>query len=312
MQKIVPQLWFDTQAKEAVAFYLTVFPDSRLLSTNVLMHDPEVLAANDLQDAPPGIDVLAFILGGLEFGAISAGPMFKANPSVSFMVNFDPSKDPKAKEHLDETWAKLSQGGKVLMPLQAYPFSEHYGWVEDRFGISWQLILTKPEGEPRPFIIPSLLFTQGADGRAEEALKLYASLFPHSKLGTVARYPAATDMHKKDSLMFGEVNLSGEWLVAMDGGNPHGFAFNEGLSLLVRCADQAEVDHYWDGFTKDGGQESQCGWLKDKFGLSWQIVPKAFDDLMGSGDKAAIGRAMAAMMPMKKLDVAALENAARG
>lgn len=298
MQKIVPQLWFDTQAKEAVAFYVSAFPDSKIVSHAVLSHTPPV-------------DCFTFSLSGFEIGAISAGPLFKANPSVSFMVNFDPSRDAQAREHLDALWAKLSEGGKVLMPLQEYPFSKHYGWVEDRFGISWQLILTDPKGEPRPFIIPSLLFTQAVSGKAEEALKLYASVFPDSKLGTIARYPAATETHKEGSLMFGEASLSGEWLVAMDGGNPHGFTFNEGLSLLVRCKDQAEMDHYSNALSAVPEAE-QCGWLKDRFGLSWQIVPELMDEVMASGDQAKIDRLTQAFMPMKRLDLKALEEAARG
>lgn len=302
MQKIVPQLWFDTQAKEAVAFYLTVFPNSRLVYSSALEHA-----------APVGsVDVLGFILGGLEFGAISAGPLFKANASMSFMVNYDPSQDPQAQEHLDQAWAKLSEGGTIMMPLQEYPFSKHYGWVEDRFGVSWQLMLTNPGGEPRPFIMPSLLFTPPVAGKAEEALRFYTSVFPGSKMGTTAHYPAGSAQDKEGTLMFGEASLSGEWLIAMDSGYAHGFNFNEALSLLVRCEDQKEVDYYWNTLLADGGTESQCGWLKDKFGLSWQIVPKMFDDVMASGDKAKIARLVETFMPMVKLDVAALEKAMNG
>ncbi len=146
-QKIVPHLWYDNEAKEAAEFYASIFPDSKI--TNV----------RTIHDTPSGdADLVSFELWGQEFMAISAGPYFKINPSVSFFVNFDPSRDKDAKEKLTDVWNKLSEGGTALMPLDKYPFSEWYGWIQDKFGLSWQLILTNPEGEERPAIIPSLLF----------------------------------------------------------------------------------------------------------------------------------------------------------
>ena len=114
-QKIVPHLWFDREAKEAAHFYCSVFPDANVTSTTTLHNTPS-----------GDCDVVSFRLWGYSFMAISAGPLFKFNPSVSFMVNFDPSQDKDAKTRIDEVWAKLSEGGKVLMPLDKYPFSEHY------------------------------------------------------------------------------------------------------------------------------------------------------------------------------------------
>jgi predicted 3-demethylubiquinone-9 3-methyltransferase (glyoxalase superfamily) len=156
-QKIVPHFWFDTQAVEAAGFYCSVFPDSGITHVTTL------------QDTPSGdCDVVSFTLWGYPFMAISAGPAFVFNPSVSFMVNFDPSRDPDTRARIDGAWAKLSEGGKVLMPLDQYPFSERYGWVQDRFGLSWQLILTDPEGEERPPVIPSLLFVGDVYGRRKQ------------------------------------------------------------------------------------------------------------------------------------------------
>src|SRR5688572_16947564 len=130
MQKIVPHLWFDREAKEAAEFYASVFPDSKVTSVYTL------------HDTPGGdADVVAFEIAGYQFMSISAGPLFKFNPSVSFFLNFDPSKDKDAKENLKALWEKLSEGGKVLMELQEYPFSKLYGWLEDKYGVSWQLIL---------------------------------------------------------------------------------------------------------------------------------------------------------------------------
>src|SRR4051812_36494494 len=136
MQKIIPHLWFDTQAQEAAEFYVSAFENSKITYSSVLPETP----SGDTQ-------IVSFNLSGYSFMAISAGPVFKLNPSISFMVNFDPSKDEEAEEHLRAVWEKLSAGGKELMPLQEYPFSKLYSWVEDKFGVTWQLILTNPEGE---------------------------------------------------------------------------------------------------------------------------------------------------------------------
>ena len=130
VKPITPHLWFDTQAREAADFYCPVFPDSKVESIV------------KLRDTPSGdCDVVSFQLHGQPFMAISAGPLFKFNPSVSFIVNFDPSREADARARLDRTWARLSEGGQVLMPLDAYPFSRKFGWLSDRFGVSWQLNL---------------------------------------------------------------------------------------------------------------------------------------------------------------------------
>src|SRR5690606_12497803 len=152
-------------------------------------------------------DIVSFTVMGHSFMAISAGPYFKFNPAISFMVNFDPSQDPDASTRIDEIWNKLMQGGRALMPLDEYPFSKRYGWVEDKYGVTWQLILTDPEGEARPPIIPSLLFvTEGCDV-AEEATDFYLSVFENSKRGTLAKYPAGMGPNKEGGVMFTDLQL---------------------------------------------------------------------------------------------------------
>src|SRR5690606_11847230 len=154
-----------------------------------------------------------FELGDMRFTAINAGPEFRPNPSISFMVNFDPSRDDKARGNLDALWERLSDGGIELMPLDKYDFSKHYGWVEDRYGVSWQLILTDPDGEPRPFIIPALMFAGPQLGRATEARNYYVEVFADSKLGEAYKYTEITDMFTKDHIMFSELQLAGQWFV---------------------------------------------------------------------------------------------------
>lgn len=299
MQKIVPHLWFDKEAKQAAEFYASAFPNSKVTNVSVIT------------DTPSGdCDIVSFNVMGYSFQAISAGPYFKVNPSVSFMVNFDPSKDAEAARLIDEVWGKLSEGGKVLMPIDTYPFSKRYGWIEDRFGVSWQLMLTDPEGEERPLIIPSLLFvTEGCD-KAEEATDFYLSVFKNSKRGTIARYPAGMEPNKEGSVMFTDVMLEGQWFAAMDGSSAmHDFSFNEGVSFIVNCDTQEEIDHYWEKLSAVPESE-QCGWLKDKYGVSWQIVPTAMSELMGSGDKEKMAKVTQAFLKMKKFNIAELEAAA--
>lgn len=300
MQKIIPHLWYDHQAREAAQFYTSLFPNSQI--TNV----------TTLHDTPSGdADIVAFDVWGYSMMAISGGPHFTLNPSISLMVNFDPSRDSTAETKIDEVWQKLVDGGKVLMPIQEYPFSQRYGWVEDKYGFSWQLILTDPAGEERPNIIPSLLFTGEVNGKAEEAMNFYLSVFKNSKRGTVSRYEKGQAPNPAAQIAYEDFNLEGVWLAAMDGGTDHEFAFTEGISLLVQCDTQQEIDYYWEKLTNSPESE-QCGWLKDKYGVSWQIAAQEMNEMLNHGTREQIDRLTQALMPMKKLDIAQLRAAYQG
>lgn len=300
MQKIIPHLWFDTQAKEAAEFYTTLFPDS------------EITSVSTLKDTPSGdTDVVLFKLWGFEFQSISAGPLFKFNPSISFMVNFDPAQDPEAESRIDQVWGKLIDGGKALMPIDNYGFSPRYGWVEDKYGVTWQLILTDPDGEPRPFIMPSFLFVGEKAGKAEEATDFYLSVFKNSKRGMISRYSAGMEPNKEGTVMFTDFHLEGQWFTAGDSALMHDFDFNEAISIIVKCEDQNEIDSYWERLSAVPEAE-QCGWLKDKYGVSWQIVPKEMDEMMAKGTPEQIQRVTEAFLKMKKFDVAELRKAYEG
>ncbi|WP_449621755.1 VOC family protein [Robertmurraya sp. Marseille-Q9965] len=300
IQRIVPNLWYDKEAIEAAEFYASVFPESAV--TNI----------TTLKDTPSGdADLVMFEVWGQEFMAISAGPYFKINPSVSFMVNFDPSRDKDASEKLSEVWNKLSMGGTALMPLDKYPFSEKYGWIQDKYGLSWQLILTNPEGEERPAIIPSLLFVGDKCGKTEEAIHFYTSVFKNAKLGHIARYPQGMAPDKEGTIMFSEFMLENQWFTAMDSAHEHHFSFNEAISFMVYCDSQEELDYYWEKLSAVPESE-QCGWLKDQFGVSWQIVPKEMDEMMRNGTPEQIDRVNKATLKMKKLDLAKLQEAYNG
>ena len=147
------------------------------------------------------------------------------------------------------------------------------------------------------------------DGNAEEAAKFYVSVFNNSRITNVARY-GDTGPGRAGSVMTVTFQLDGQELVGLNGGPQ--FKFTEAISLVAKCDSQAEVDRLWSRLTADGGREVECGWLKDKFGLSWQIVPSALLAMINDPDQAKVDRAMAAMMKMKKLDLARLEQAYRG
>jgi len=296
-QKVAPHLWFDKEAREAAEFYCNVFPQSKITGTTTL------------HDTPSGdAEVVSFEIWGSRFMAISAGPLFKFNPSVSFFVNFDPSIMKNAREKLDEVWNKLSEGGQVLMALDKYPYSERYGWVQDKFGLSWQLILTNPKGEERPVIMPSLLFVRDSYGKAEEAIKFYTSVFKDSKIGAMMHYGPGQQPGKEGTVMFADFKLFDTWFAAMDGAGEHNFNFNEAISFIVYCNDQKEIDYYWKKLSAEPASE-QCGWLKDKFGVSWQVVPVALHEMLTNGTRDQVDRLTKAFLPMKKLVIADLEKA---
>ncbi len=291
MMTIIPNLWFDGVAEEATHFYTSIFPDSSVGSIMRYPNTQEEGLADFQLDMAGKVLTTEFILGGQQFVGINAGAEFKPTPAVSFFVNFDPSRIENPKEQLDELWSKLIDGGKALMPLQEYPFSKHYGWVEDKYGFSWQLMLTNPDGEPRPFIVPSLMFTDVSHYRGEEALRYYVDTFKDSKLGAAVSYPDT------GRLMFGDAELAGNWFAAMDGVGEQGFTFTEAVSFAVSCKDQEEIDGYWEKLSAVPESE-QCGWRKDKFGVSWQIVPEKMGELLQKPD------AYPKMMAMKKLVIA--------
>jgi predicted 3-demethylubiquinone-9 3-methyltransferase (glyoxalase superfamily) len=307
MQKIIPHLWFDKEAKEAARFYTSVFPKSKIINTSLLRNTPS-----------GDCDVVSFELWNHKFMAISAGPYFKFNPSISFIVNFDPllfgsfpDRDKAVRQQIDTAWDQLIDGGSVLMEIGEYPFSKRYGWVMDKYGLSWQLMLTNPEGEPRPPIIPSMLFVKSKCGKAEEAINFYLSVFKNAKAGSLHRYPAGMEPDKEGTIMFADFMLENSWFAAMDSAREHNFDFNEAVSFLVSCADQAEIDYYWQKLSSISEAE-QCGWLKDKYGVSWQITPTTMEEMMANGSQEQIDRLTQAFMPMKKLDIAKLKEAYEG
>jgi predicted 3-demethylubiquinone-9 3-methyltransferase (glyoxalase superfamily) len=189
------------------------------------------------------------------------------------------------------------------MSINKYDWSERYGWLQDKFGVTWQISASRDSSPQK--ITPSFLFANLQLGKAKSAIDLYSSIFPNSSIEFLVPYPEGSA--HQGSVMYSEFKLNGYSLIAMDGPGGHEFTFNEGISFVVECQDQNEIDHYWTKLTADGGEESMCGWLKDKFGISWQIIPAKLGELLSHPEKG--NRAMQALLKMKKLEIEKLTNA---
>ncbi len=303
-QKIIPHLWYDKEAREAAEFYASIFPASKVEKTTVL------------PDTPSGnTEVVFFELWGQRFTAVSAGPFFKFNPSISLMINIDPlffehsaSPEKDAINKLDGIWDALSHEGNVLVPLGKYSFSDRYGWVQDKYGLCWQLILTIPEGDPRPPIVPNMLFVGDNCGKAEEAIAHYLSVFRNSKMGCLFRYGPGQEPEKEESIMFSDLMLENHWFAIMESTREYNFNFNEAVSFMLNCRDQEEIDYYWKELSAVPEAE-QCGWIKDRYGVSWQILPSVLDEMLRSGTREQIERVTRAFLQMKKFDISSLQRA---
>lgn len=293
MQKIVPHLWFDKEAGKAAEYYISLFPDSRIKSSNVLDGTPS-----------GSVELLTIELSGQEFMLISAGPLFKFTPAISFLVAC------RTKEEVTRLWTGLRAGGKELMPLDSYPFSEKYGWLEDKYGLSWQIMYQPGDSQGRS-IIPTLMYVGEVAGKAEEAMDLYTGLIPGSRRGEVLRHGKDVAPEREGTVAHGSFSLAGLDFAAMDSAGDHHFTFTEAISLVVRCDTQEEIDRYWKGLSAVPEAES-CGWLKDRFGLSWQIVPTLLDELMSKGSPAQTARVTEAFLKMRKFDIEALKKAFAG
>ncbi len=294
MQKIVPHFWFDTKEDihEATRLYTSLFPNSQI--TNVLT----------ITDTPSGdSDIVTFTLAGQDFMGISAGPYFKFNPSISLFVVFD------TEAEIEAVWNKLVEGGEVLMEYQTYPWAQKYGWLKDKFGLSWQLSMSDNH-KLNQKITPMLMFTQDKAGKAKEAIELYTSIFPNSKVEMIAPYEKG-DGDTEGFIKHSRFTLSGQLFMAMDSSGPHKFVFTEAISLLVHCDTQEEIDHYWEKLSAVPESE-QCGWLKDKFGVSWQISPTEMNNMMENGTPEQVARVTQAFLKMKKFDIAELQKAYKG
>ncbi|QQS44330.1 VOC family protein [Candidatus Roizmanbacteria bacterium] len=291
MKKIRTHLWFDTQAKEAAEFYTSLFSGS------------SIDHVSRITDTPSGdCDIVSFTLSGEPFMSISAGPIFKFNPSISISVQCE------TEEEIKKLHKALMEGGTELMPLDTYEFSKKFAWVQDKYGLSWQLNVPNDYSSVKQKISPFLMFVGKVCGKAEEAMEFYTKIFDNSSIDHVYRNEKDEGQKMVDHAEF---TLDGQVFMISDSAYDHKFSFNEAISFIVNCRDQQEIDYYWEKLSAVPEAE-QCGWLKDKFGVSWQIVPTAMDEMMGKGSKEQMERVTKAFMKMKKFDISELEKAYKG
>lgn len=281
---IFPCLWYDGDAKQSAEFYCKVF-------------DGEITA-----DTPVVMNIDLF---GQRLMLLNGGPHFKKNPSVSFMVMCD------TEDEVQKYWDQLVEEGMALMELGSYSWSKKYGWVQDQYGVTWQLFLGENASDQK--IVPTLMFIHQNNGKAKEAMELYTQTFPNSHIGNILTYGAGGEGHDiqepAENVQHAHFVINNYSLFCMDNSYDHQFDFNEGISMVVMTDDQQQTDHYWNVLTSDGGQESMCGWLKDKFGFSWQIVPKRLIQLMNDSDQEKAYKVVQAMMKMQKIIIQDLEDA---
>jgi predicted 3-demethylubiquinone-9 3-methyltransferase (glyoxalase superfamily) len=299
-QRITPSLWFDRQAEEAANFYASTFDDSRV--GNVTLAGK---AGFDIHGLPEGTVMnVQFEIAGQRFIAINGGPLFKFNPSISFLVACP------TREEVDALWKRLSVLGTSLMELGSYPFSDRYAWAQDKYGLSWQLMFMG-DREIKQKITPTLMFVGAQCGKAESAVDFYSALFHHSAIDHFMRYGQGEAPDREGTIRHAGFTLERQEFAAMDSAGEHHFTFNEAISLMVECETQGEIDYYWEKLT-DGGQESVCGWLKDRFGVSWQVAPTVLAQMLRHPDPEKVARVTNAFLKMKKFDIHGLESAFKG
>ena len=296
MPAISACLWLDDQAEQAAEYYTSMLPGSKV--TGVTCYTE---AGQELHGHEPGSAMTVdFEMGGFRFTALNGGPYFAINPSISFFIRCG------TRAEVDRLWETLADGGQTLMPLDAYPWNERYGWVQDRYGVSWQVIYA--DAGPRR-IVPALMFVGDQCGHAEEAIRFYCSAFRDATIGDIARYGADQAPETEGNVMYAEFRLEGQPFVAMDSAQDHQFAFNEAVSLAIDARTQEEIDDYWSKLSADPEAE-QCGWLKDRYGVSWQVFPASeMNAMLRDKNRDKVNAVAAAMYTMKKIDLAALRAA---
>ena len=295
MQKIAPNLWCTRNAEQAAQFYCAALPDTQIVAES---RYPTEGLLDFQRDFAGEVLTVEVEVAGYRLSLINAGEEFHPNGSISFLLNFDPGRAGDAAAQLDRVWERLADGGSVVVPLGSYPHSERFGWVEDKFGVNWQLMLTDPAGEDRPFLTPMLLFSGPVRGRAAEAVEYYERAFPGTTRGQT-QYVAGDASGTDPRIAYADFTLLDQWFAAMDSRVEDDMTFTPGVSLVINCDSQEEIDRYWEALSAVPEAE-QCGWCADRFGVSWQIVPSNIEDLMKNPD------AFSRMLEMKKLDIAGL------
>lgn len=290
MKPIVPYLWFDHQAEAAVDLYTHTFMHSHVASNHLYTESGAKLAGR-----PEGsLLSIEFVIAGQPMVALNGGPVYQFTPANSFYVHC------AFAEEVDRIYEKLLAGGEVLMELGQYPFSPRFAWVRDPFGVNWQIMQSDQPCQ----IVPGFLFTGSHIGQAESAIRHYVATIPHSALQTMEKSP--------DGLVqYATFTLNGQTFAATESSFDHGFDFSPAISFLLSCETEDEFEAIWSALT-DASADPQCGWVTDRFGITWQIVPEALFALVHCDDEVRRERVLKALYPMQKINLAMLKQAFHG
>lgn len=268
---IYPCIWFDHQAHEAADFYCHIFKRSRKLSRNDFAS--------------------TFEINGSKFMTMNGGPKYKANQAISYYVYCDKEIE------IERIYNLLKEDGQIIMPLDTYPWSEKYAWVCDKYGVSWQLDIDKIVSYQK--IVPCLLFVNNKNEMVKESIDFYSSVIENSKILVEAPHSEESGM-PKGSLLFAQCKLNGVIFNFMSSTMHHDFDFSHGNSLVYECKDQMEIDHLW-GKLGEHGVYERCGWLQDKYGVSWQVIPQILQKLVADPEKGQ--KVIQAFIPMTKFEI---------
>jgi len=274
LKPIYPCIWFDNNGQEAANFYCSVFNNAKLLQSNPI--------------------VTTFEAGGLKFMLLNGGPKYKVTPAVSYFVYCN------GEAEINRLYDVLKEGGTVLMPLDKYDWSPRYAWVQDRYGVNWQLDVEEINNAQK--IVPNLLFVNEKMGRVKEARDYYMTIFPNSMQLMEMAHPPASGL-PDGALLFTQFKLNGFIMNAMSSTMQHDYDFTPGNSFVVECDTQEEIDQLWE-VLGNNGRYDMCGWLADQFGVSWQIVPSVLSELMSNPEKGP--RVIQAFLKMQKFDIQTL------
>jgi len=269
-------LWFDGKAKEAAYYYKEVFGEVEIVSENPM--------------------AVVYNLFGRRFMNLNGGPGYVINPSISFFISIE------TEEEINSLWEKLIIDGKILMPLNKYPWSEKYGWCADKYGVNFQLMLGHKSCTK---IMPNMLFTGNQNGNAKQAIEFYTSLFKGATTIQIDTYQKG-EPDTEGNIKYAQFELNELSFGAMDSSAPHQFSFNEAVSFIITVDTQEEIDYYWN-YLVEKGAPGRCGWLKDPFGISWQVVPSCLGKFMTN--PATAPKATYAFLQMSKFIIADLEKA---
>lgn len=278
MAKIIyPCIWFNNNAQAAADFYCTLFKDAKLLESNPM--------------------VTRFAAGGMSFMLLNGGSKYAPTPAVSYFVYCD------GEAEINRLYDVLKEGGKILMPLDKYDWSPRYAWVEDRYGVNWQLDV-EAINHPQK-IVPNLLFVNEKNTRVKDLRDKYLSVFKNSMALMEMAYPPPAAM-PVGSLLFAQFKLNGFIMNAMSSTLQHDYDFSPGNSFVIECDTQEEIDYFWETLGEKG-RFDMCGWLADEFGVSWQIVPSVLPQLMSDPVKGP--RVIQTFLKMQKFDIQTLLDA---